>query len=225
MNYRFVRAILSPLIRVIWPTKIWCKQNALTEQKAVFICNHYSLMDSNALVAQLFKKKFNALVKQEAFKEGFASKFLTAAGGIPIKRGEPDITAVKKIMAVLDRNEPILIYPEGTRNEKDCKSMLPFKSGPAVFAIKKQAPIIPMIFYRSAKVFRKNYVLIGKPIYLEQYYNQNVSQIKEEATQILYEAMVDLRAECDVIVEKYKGNYKKYMKNKAQGEVIADNRR
>ena len=67
-----------------------------------------------------------------------------------------------------------------------------------------------MIQYRSPKLFRRNYILIGKPIYFDKYKGQKINAIKEEANQELIDAMKSLRIQLDDIVENYNGNIKKF---------------
>ncbi len=86
-----------------------------------------------------------------------------------------------------------MLFPEGTRNKSGSKEMFKFKDGAVVFALKTGSPIIPMVQYRPPKIFRRNYVLIGKPMYLEKYSGMRTSSVK-----------------CDNIVENCRGDLKKY---------------
>lgn len=210
MNYKFLRAIISPALKLLWPTTFYGTENLILDKNVVYVCNHYSALDTNAMVAKIFKNNFNVVIKEEAFKSKFGAKFLTEIGGIPIERGEADVEAVKKILGVLKKGEPLLLFPEGTRNKSGSKEMLKFKDGAVVFALKTGSPIIPMVQYRPPRVFRRNYVIIGKPIYLEKYNGMRTSAIKGEATQDIYDEMLRLRHELDHIVENCRGNLKKY---------------
>ena len=68
----------------------------------------------------------------------------------------------------------ICIFPEGTRNDGEELSMLPFKEGSFKIATKTGCPIVPVSINNSAEIFenhvpalRKTHVVIeyGKPIY------------------------------------------------------------
>lgn len=120
-------------------------------------------------------------------------------GCIPVKRGEPDIDAYKSVMQVLNDGKNILIFPEGTRNREGSKELAPLKNGVSSFAIKSGKPIIPMLFYRMHRVFRRNYLIVGTPFYLtdEGFDRRHLT----EATEFVTEKMYELRDEVDQIVE------------------------
>lgn len=136
MNYKLLRAVISPALKMLWPTTFYGTENLILDKNVVYVCNHYSALDTNAMVAKIFKNKFNVVIKEEAFKSKFGARFLTGMGGIPIERGEADVEAVKKILGVLKSGEPLLLFPEGTRNKSGSKEMFKFKDGAVVFALK-----------------------------------------------------------------------------------------
>ncbi|MEG1529523.1 MAG: lysophospholipid acyltransferase family protein, partial [Clostridia bacterium] len=144
-------------------------------------------------------------IKEEAFQSAkIANWFLRKIGGIPIRRGTPDIDAVKAIMQVLKDNKKLLIYPEGTRNKEGTKDMAEFKEGAARFTIKAKKPIVPMIFFGSPKVFKKNYLYVGEPFEIDKFYGARTAEAYAEATQYIYDKMVETRKLCDEYVESRK---------------------
>ena len=79
--------------------------------------------------------------------------------------------------------------------------MLQFKQGAARFAIKAQKPILPMVYYRMHKAFRKNWLYIGEPISLEEFYGCRHPEDFERATEKVFECMQETRRQCDEYVE------------------------
>lgn len=201
--YRLLRFFLTPLQRILWPTKIVHRENFhLAKDGAIFICNHYSTPDSIILASHFFKKELNVLVKSDAFKNKTGAMFLRKFGCIPVKRGEPDIEAYKKVMQILNDNRDVLIFPEGTRNKDGSKELAPFKNGVASFALKSKKPIVPMLYYQMHKVFRRNYLIIGEPFNLvtEGFDRRHLN----DATVFVTNKMNELRSEIDEIVERGK---------------------
>ena len=161
--YKFVRALMWPVQKLLWPTTIIGRENFDGVQgKAILVCNHYSTVDSMIICCNLFKKYNNALVKSEAFKNPVERWFLYKMGCIPVHRGEADMQAVKNVFKVLRRDEKILVFPEGTRNKQGTKKLQQIKPGVAMFSIRMDAPVIPMMYYRMHKIGRRNYAIIGK---------------------------------------------------------------
>lgn len=205
MIYKVLRAILRPFIALFFPTKVIGKENFING-KAVVICNHYSTADSLIIGAKFFKKSINCVAKKEAFSNKFVGWLFTKLGAISVDRESPGLTTHKKIMSVLHNDDTLMIFPEGTRNKEDTHELAPLKQGAALYAIKGKASIVPMLFYHSPKMFRRNYLIIGKPFTLEQFYDKPGSQIKEEATELLTAQMNKLRLEINNYVNEKKGN-------------------
>lgn len=202
--YSFLRGLLKPLVYVLWPTKIVNKENFEKFESGIVICNHYSISDTLIPAARLYKKEIHVLAKAEAFKNPIANKFLRKMGAIPIHRGEADIEAVKEVLRVLKANKRFTMYPEGTRNKEGTENMREFKQGCARFAIQTKKPILPMIYYRKHKVFRKNYLYIGEPFTLEEFYHDKSQDAFEKATEMVYEKMLETRKLCNEYVESLK---------------------
>ena len=211
---RFMVWFIKRVMVMLWPTKIFFKERFNVEGRAIITCNHYGSFDTNPIVNAFYKNKpISIMLKKELMeKDNFQAKFLDEIGGIPVNRHKADITAVKRALRVLNSDQQLLIYPEGTRNKADTKQMGKIEEGTAMFAIKAQAPIVPLIYYRCTKWYRKNYMLVGKPFTLEEFYNDKSPDVKKKATEVIVQKYAELRQEIDEIVEVYKGNEKKYKK-------------
>lgn len=208
--YRFLRVILHPLQMLVWPTKVIGAENAKKVNGALFTCNHYSKMDSMIPYFVLFKKEAHALAKYELFTNPIAGWFLHKMGAIPVRRGEADIESVKQVLRVLKEGKQLLIFPEGTRNKEGTQHMAEFKTGTARFAIKAKVPVVPMIYYQSPKAFRKNWLYVGEPFSLEEFYGAHTIDENHAATEVIKEKMDETRRLCNEYVEKEtKGKKKK----------------
>ena len=164
IGYRIFRFLLSPIARLLFPTKVIGKKKMVYGRRVVYaVANHYSTMDTVPLGFRLFKRDFNVLMKQEAYKN--APRFFKFTGGIPVERGEADIKAIRTCIKILNQDRPLVIFPEGTRTKiKDGTELLPFKPGAVSLAIRTKSPVIPILLYRSPKIFRRNWVVIGDVI-------------------------------------------------------------
>lgn len=208
--YRFLRVILRPIQMLVWPTKVIGAENANKVKGALFTCNHYSKMDSMIPYFVLFKKEAHALAKYELFTNPVAGWFLHKMGAIPVRRGEADIESVKQVLRVLKDGKQLLIFPEGTRNKEGTQQMAEFKTGTARFAIKAKVPVVPMIYYQSPKAFRKNWLYVGEPFSLEDFYGARTIDENHAATEVIKEKMDETRRLCNEYVEKAtKGKKKK----------------
>ena len=206
--------VAKKLMYVLWPTKVFYKERFNIEGRAIVTCNHYCRLDTNPIIRTFYEKRpFRVLLKEELMRDdGFVSRFLDQIGGIPVHRGKADIRATKRALRALKNDEQLIIYPEGTRNRADTKEMGPIKEGTAMFAIKTKSPIVPMMHYRCAKWYRKNYFIVGNPFTLEEFYDDKSADVNMKATKKIEQKYAELRKEIDEIVEVYHGSVKKYEK-------------
>lgn len=201
--YRRIRKLIKPITNFLWPVKI-INANKFVEGRGVYVCNHLSMLDPVPFVTDLFEYNFNALMKEESLKMPIIGKILPKIGVIPVKREETDLRAIKKCMEVLKNNQPLIVFPEGTRNKTGSKQMLEFKDGVAMFALKTKSPIIPMVYFRPIKTFRKTYLLIGEPIYLDDYYSETIKEARGEITSRLRLCMENMQEQLDELLQNKK---------------------
>ncbi len=197
----FGRFIAKSIQKAVWPTMVIGAENFEKFKGGIVISNHYASTPDGAIIFNnYFKNYFNALVKEEAFESKIGNWFLRGVGCIPVMRGKPDIDAYKKVMTVLKNGESILIFPEGTRNKAGTQVLAPFKEGVAVFAIRAHVEILPVIYYRMHKPFRKNIMLVGEPVNLEA---QGFTREQDkEATQYVYDLMCNMRKQVNEIAKE-----------------------
>jgi 1-acyl-sn-glycerol-3-phosphate acyltransferase len=97
--------------------------------------------------------------------------YLTALGGFPVVRGTADREALRACAAILERGEPLVMFPEGTRRSGAVVEDL--FDGPAFLSARTGAPIIPIgvggsegVMPKGSKLLRpkKVAIVIGPPI-------------------------------------------------------------
>ena len=84
--------------------------------------------------------------------------------------------------------------------------MQPFQVGAVSFAMKGNAPIIPIVYHKPPKPFRRNYMIVGDPILLDDYKELPSHEAREKATEYLYNQMSELKLKLAEIVEGKKKN-------------------
>ena len=197
-------------VLILFPTKIIHKENLPKRgTKAIVTSNHYSNWD--AVVYVIFmRRKFRFMTKKEMFDNKFTGFIAKSLGGFPVDRENMAPSTFKTVMTELKNNHQIFIFPEGTRNKAGSKELLEIKSGFLVLASKGECPITPMLIYRKPKVFRRNYIIVGEPFYLE---GENPKRLTKEEIELNFERYLktlnNLRKELDDKVEGKKHKNKK----------------
>ena len=165
MFYIICKILLSPIIWLLYPNRFVGKKNLRKKGPMIIAANHRSNRDVFILGAHVCRK-IQFMAKNELFKNKLGGAILKSCGAYPIRRGEPDITAIKITLRLLKNGKTLAIFPEGTRIENT--SMQDVKNGVAMFASKTESPIVPAFFEKKPRPFRFNRFLIGKPFCLSE---------------------------------------------------------
>ncbi len=208
MFYKIFRPLLFLFYKLFYRVKVFGKENLVKDGKRIVVCNHLGKADVLA-VGALYPDKTVFLSKIEWYENKFFGGILRKLGSIPIDRDKPSLSSIKEGLQVLKENKRLAIFPEGRRNF-DTNDLQEIKQGTALFAIKGQAQITPIIIYDRLKMFKKGYVIIGKSFDFSEFYGQKFNdEISQNCTQILTEKMRELQLEIFKLVEEEKSKKRK----------------
>jgi len=103
---------------------------------------HRSNLDT-PIVAALTRRPLRYLGKDSLWKANRSAGWvLSALGGVPVARGSADRDALRRCMRILRAGQPLVLFPEGTRQQGP--SVEPLFDGPAYLAVKEGVPIVPV---------------------------------------------------------------------------------
>ena len=193
------------------PTKIINKKNMPKKgNKCIVASNHFSMWDP-VFYDIFFARRFKAVAKKELFKNKLFGFILKCLGAIPIDREKMTPSSLKEILGALDKKEQIVIYPEGTRNKTEEDDLQGAKTGLVIFASKGECPIVPVVIYKKPKLFRKNYMIVGEPFYVE---GENPKRLTKEEINKNVERYVAIMADLRNQIDEYVASKHKNKKNK-----------
>jgi 1-acyl-sn-glycerol-3-phosphate acyltransferase len=203
--YWVVKAIIAPVLRVLFRPWAEGTDNVPREGPVILASNHLSFSDHFFAPLPL-PRKVVFLAKSEYFTgrgiKGLVSRaFFSGVGQIPVDRsgGVASERALRTGLRVLAAGEVLGIYPEGTRTPDG--RLYRGKTGVARLALEGKAPVIPtaMIggfeFQPPGKLtprFRiRPGVRFGKPLDFSRYYGLEQDRIVLRAItdEIMYELM------------------------------------
>jgi 1-acyl-sn-glycerol-3-phosphate acyltransferase len=102
---------------------------------------HRSNLDT-PLVALATRRRLRFMGKESLWKRKASAWYFTAAGGFPVERATADRSALNACLEVLRRGEPLVLFPEGTRQSGPVvREMF---DGAAWLACRAQCPIVPL---------------------------------------------------------------------------------
>ncbi len=119
----------------------------------LLLFNHSSFFDIFVIFAAFQDFRFGA--KIELFKIPFFGAAMRRAGVLPIARQnrEEVFKVYEEAKTRAEDGEKFALAPEGGRNRDG--RLLPFKSGPFIFAINSQMPLIPTVIQGAFDVMKK----------------------------------------------------------------------
>ena len=170
----------------------------INELKTLF---YNTLYDENASCHMALGIGFSECIKggidmdkKELFEKRWSAKLLSALGAFPVDRQTTDMKALKTAIKLLKNGEALGIFAEGTRvKEGEAKAA---KAGVALFALKGEAPIVPICISSKYKFRSVVHIRYGKPIYLDEYKGQKVTtEMMEEITEKVMEKVREMRVE------------------------------
>jgi 1-acyl-sn-glycerol-3-phosphate acyltransferase len=153
--------------------KVYGKENVPTEGAFILSPVHRSNLDS-PLIALVTTRRMRYMGKESLWKRKWSAWYFTAAGGFPVERATADRKALNACLIVLQRGEPLVLFPEGTRQTGP--QVTEMFDGPAWLAGRAQVPILPIGLGGTEAAMGKGVkfpkparmtVVIGKPLYPE----------------------------------------------------------
>lgn len=135
-------------------------ENLPQGQGFVVLFNHTSFFDIFALSGSIPGLRFGA--KIELFKIPFFGAAMRRVGTLPIDRSrKEDVFRVYEEASQRFREGArIALAPEGSRSLDG--RLMPFKSGPFIFAIKAQVPLVPVVIHGASVILSKRSFLPNK---------------------------------------------------------------
>ena len=159
-------------VKILLPTKVVGKENMPLPERIITVSNHYSILDVPTVAINVPGYR-HLIGKKELMESAFFRFLIKRVDAITIDRGNADLSAIRKILKCLKNNDSLSIFPEGTRNKTD-ENLHEIKAGAAMFALKGDAQIVPIMIYRKPRFFRRNYIYVAPPLSLSDCIEERV---------------------------------------------------
>src|SRR4051794_32746000 len=170
--YRIVQIIVARGSALVYRARIRGRDHVPKTGGYVLAPSHRSMMDIPFL-AYVTPKRVRFMGKASVFKIPVVGACFSALGGFPVQRDGTDRKAVRDSIDILQGGEPLVVYPEGTRQHG--RAIQPLQPGAAYLAIRAGVPIVPVGIAGSEEIFRSHGtkiphfkrvgIVVGEPIY------------------------------------------------------------
>lgn len=206
-------AYRSTLFLVRIYTRITCRIDAPDLDKfpksgpLIAVANHTGQIEVPLLFAHLQPRKITGWAKAEAWDNWLLRWVFNLWGVIPVRRGEADMSALKKALRALEQGYIFGIAPEGTRNKTGVLRRA--HPGTVILALHSGAPLIPIVhwggevYLRNLKRLKRTdfHVRVGQPFKINVEGVRVTAEIRQRiADEIMYRI-------AKLLPEKYRGEY------------------
>lgn len=150
--------------------KVHGRENIPRKGRVIIASNHISHLDP-PLIGVSAPRNVAFIAKIELFRTPILGWWMRAMGQIGVERGGGGRKALVTAQDVLEKENAIIIFPEGTRSATG--RVARGKTGVAVLALKTGSPVVPAAITGSYKAFKRGMkfpkpgrvvIHFGKPI-------------------------------------------------------------
>jgi len=139
--YWIARAILQPFFHLYFRMSRIGREHIPAEGPVIFAANHRSFLDP-FVIGTLARRPLYYVAKRELFQHRLQAWLLNSLGAFPIDRGNSDTDAMATAREILERGDPVLIFPEGTRVRPGTLGAP--RRGVGRLALETGAPVVPV---------------------------------------------------------------------------------
>lgn len=139
----------------------------------ILVTNHVNFLEIPILYCRLRPRNVIALAKADSWDNPVLGWLFDQWGAIPIRRGEPDLGALRRALGVLKDGGMLAVAPEGTRSRHG--RLQRAHPGVVTLALKSGAPLWPLAFH-GGEVLGQNlrrlrrtpfHIRVGEPFRIE----------------------------------------------------------
>ncbi len=169
------------------------RENVPRDRRVVICANHSGLADPIWIIFALRLGRMpRIMAKKEAMKAPVLGWFLRSIGVFGVDRSGADVGAIKKGMKCLRNEEPLLVFPEGTRVRPG--KQVEAKGGALMLASRTNSPVLPVYISTKRVPFGPLRCVIGEPYQLEFAGQKPTDAEFDQATKTMMEKIYRLGA-------------------------------
>jgi len=204
---RMADALICVLVRILCRVDGAEVDKLPLEGPFILLANHVNFLEAPVLHCRFRPRKVIGLAKAEAWENRLLGWLFDQWEAIPIRRGEPDVGALRRALGVLKRGGILAVAPEGTRSRHG--RLQRAHSGVVTLALKSGAPLWPLVFHggeeigRNVRRLRRTpfHIRVGEPFHVEIGQERLTSDLRQRiADEIMYRMAA-------LLPSQYRGEY------------------
>jgi 1-acyl-sn-glycerol-3-phosphate acyltransferase len=183
-----------------WMCRVFCMllfrwrfyglDNIPSEGPFLLISNHQSFLDPIFCGAPP-KRHLCFLARDTLFRNWFFGPLIASVNAIPVKRGQADISTMKKVIGKLQEGRGVCLFSEGTRTSDG--KIHPIKTGLGLLSRRSNAVIVPVVIDGAFECWPRTKKLFSPGGSVIVHYGKAISaqQVKEMGDKKLAQLLTD----------------------------------
>ena len=169
------------------------------KERVLLAPSHTSFFDVVIMYLYFISRRLRIFALKKAVSGKFLHPLTKAAGVIEYDRdakGGFDLHAFKETDEILEGNGAVVMFPQGHIVDSGSVQEGDLKQGLALHALRRNVPIIPIVFGKVTRPLQINRIYIGDPLYPSDFL-ESVDSSKENIakfTEILQQKMIELQS-------------------------------
>ena len=139
--YAFCRGLVELICRTVWRVRIEDHHKLPKSGAYVIAPVHRSNIDT-LLAGCLTRRRIRFMGKDSLWKYRWSGALFSSLGAFPVHRGTPDREALRQCEDAVRGGEPVVLFPEGTRQSGP--QLHPLFEGAAFVAARAGVPLVPV---------------------------------------------------------------------------------
>ena len=194
ITQRVVSASVKRLARLLCRVDDAQLARVPTHGPLILVANHVNFLDAPVMFTHLYPRPLTGFAKIETWDNPAMAFLFDLFGAIPLRRGEADMGAIRRGLAVLQAGHILAVAPEGTRSGHG--RLQRGHPGVTMLALRSSAPLLPLAYY-GGEAFRRNVsrlqrtdfrMVVGKPFYLDAHGDKVTREVRQQmADEIMYQ--------------------------------------
>ena len=173
LKQRFIVAVFKAITQLIFRIDQADLQKVPHQGPLIIVTNHVNVLEIPIIYTCLQPRRVHGMVLAERWKNPLWRFILDGCEAIPLKRDEPDLSAMRQAIAYLELGRQIIIMPEGTRSGDG--RLQRGQPGLTLLAQHTHAPLLPVIFY-GGEQYKENlarlrrtdfHIRVGSPLHVD----------------------------------------------------------
>lgn len=180
---------LHVLYTLLWPTKVRGRNRVPRSGRIVVVANHQSFLDIPLVAKGVLHRHVAFVARDSLASSSFLAFVMRNCGAILIGRGRADRGALRSMVAHLEAEDAVAIFPEGTRSP-DGLLRAP-KKGALVAARKAGAAIVPCAVVGTHRAWPRGR-RFPRPGRVEVRFGDPIDSSRPDALEVTWTAIAEL---------------------------------